>query len=107
MKRRLQKDMSKKGLITRFILSLTYLFGACVSFGFIFWIFYHFSFPIYSIVINMIFIALILFAGTAVQKRSQELTIEENEGGFLMFVSDILFLPITGAGRWMSNKWKR
>ena len=50
---------------------------------------------------------MILFAGTAVQKRSQELTIEEDSGGFLAFVSDILFLPITGVGRWMSNKWKR
>ncbi len=55
----------------------------------------------------MVFIALILFAGTAVQKRSQELTIEEDSGGFLMFVSDILFLPVTGVGRYLSNTWKQ
>ena len=60
-----------------------------------------------SIVINMVFIALILFAGTAVQKRAKELTVEEESGGFLTFASDILFLPVTGAGQWMSNKWKR
>ncbi len=97
----------KKGIITRLILSLTYLVGACISFGLIYWGFYRFGFPTYSIIINIIFIALILFAGTAIQKRSQELTIEEDSGGFLMFVSDILFLPITGVGRWMSNKWKK
>ncbi len=101
------KISRKKGVITRTILSLTYLIGACISFGAIYWIFNYFKFPITSIIINIIFIALILFAGTAVQKRSQELTIEEDSGGFLMFVSDILFLPITGAGRWLSNKWKK
>jgi hypothetical protein len=97
----------KRGPVTAFILSLTYLMGAVVSFGCIYWVFYYFQFPITSIIINIVFIALILFAGTAVQKRSQELTIEEDSGGFIMFVSDVLFLPITGLGRWMSNKWKK
>ncbi len=97
----------KRSFVTRFILSLTYVIGACISFGFIYWIFSYLGFPISSIIINIIFIALILFAGTVVQKRSQELTIEEDSGGFLMFVSDILFLPIAGLGQWMSNKWKR
>ena len=96
----------KRGLITRFILSLTYVIGACITFGFIYWVLYYFTLPHYAIVINIIFIALILFAGTLVQKRSQELTMEEDSGGFLMFFSDILFLPVTGFGRWMSNTWK-
>ncbi len=97
----------KRGVVTRFILSLSYLAGTVISFGFLYWVFTYFGFPISSIIINIIFIALILFAGTVVQKRSQELTIEDNQGGFLVFVSDILFLPIAGLGRWMSNKWKR
>ena len=97
----------KKSFATRFILSLTYLVGACISFGFIYLVLSRLGFPISSIIINIIFIALILFAGTVVQKRSQELTIEEDSGGFLMFVSDILFLPIAGAGRWMSNTWRQ
>ncbi len=101
------KIAKKRGLITRFILSLIYLTGACISFGFIYWVFNYFEFPITSIIINIIFIALILFAGTAVQKRSQELTVEEQSEGFLGFISDILFLPIAGMGRWMSNTWKQ
>ena len=101
------KIARQKGFITRIILSLAYLTGACVSFGLIYGTLAYFGFPITSIIINFIFIALILFAGTAVQKRSQELTIEEDSGGFFMFVSDILFLPITGVGRWLSNTWKQ
>ena len=101
------KISKKRSFITRFILSLIYLLGACISFGFIYWIFNYFKFPISSIIINIIFIALILFAGKAIQKRAKELTIEEESEGFLSFVSDVLLLPITGMGRWLSNTWKQ
>jgi len=97
----------KKSVLVRSFLSFIYLLGACVSFGAIFWVFNYFQFPISSIVINTIFIALILFAGTAVQTRSRELTMEEETGGFFGFISDILFLPVTGVGRWLSNTWKQ
>ena len=97
----------KKGVITRFILSLIYLIGAIISFGAIYWVFNYFAFPISSIIINIIFIALILFAGTAIRTRSKELTIEDDSGGVLGFVYDILLLPITGVGQWIFNKWKQ
>lgn len=101
------KIHKKRGVVTRAVISLVYLLGACISFGFIFWIFYFFKFPITSIIINFIFIALILFAGMAVRKRAQELTIEDDREGFFSFLSDILFLPVAGVGRWLSNKWKK
>lgn len=101
------KIAKKRGVITRLILSLIYLLGAVLTFGFIYWVFNYFKFPITSIIINFIFIALILFAGTAVKTRSQELTIEDESEGFLGFISDILFLPIAGVGRWLSNTWKQ
>jgi hypothetical protein len=101
------KAPRKKSFATTFMLSLIYVMGACISFGAISWVLAYFKFPLTSIIIDIIFIALILFAGTAVQKRSQELTIEEESGGFLMFASDILFLPVTGLGRWISNTWKQ
>ncbi len=101
------KIAKRRSLMTRLFLSLIYLIGACVSFGFIYWIFNYFKFPISSIIINIIFIALILFAGKAIQKRAQELTIEEESEGFLSFISDVLLLPITGMGRWLSNTWKQ
>ena len=97
----------KRSVTNRSILSIIYLLGACISFGFIFWIFYIFQFPLSSIIINIIFIALVLFAGTAIRARSRELSVEEEVGGFWGFVSDILFLPIANVGRWLSNTWKQ
>lgn len=97
----------RTNMITRAGLSFMYLLGACVTFGALYIVFNYFDFPIASIIINFIFIALILFAGTAVQKKAQELTIEEHTGGMLEFISDILLLPITAAGRWMSNTFKQ
>lgn len=101
------KISRKRSVSTRLFLSFIYLTGACISFGFIYGVFNYFNFPVSSIIINIVFIALILFAGTAVRTRSQELTIEEEPGGFFGFISDILFLPMASAGRWMSNKWKK
>ncbi|MEK7061900.1 MAG: hypothetical protein AAB957_01430 [Patescibacteria group bacterium] len=101
------KIHKKRGFITRMIISLFYLLDACVSFGFIFWVFYFFKFPITSIIINFIFIALIIFAGMAVRTRARELTVEDDREGFLSFLSDILFLPVAGLGSWLSNKWKK
>jgi hypothetical protein len=97
----------KKGFAMKIILSLVYVLSAFVTFGAISWVLYRFDFPITSIIIDIIFIALILFAGTALAKRAQELTMEEEKESFLSFISDIFFLPIQGLGRWLSNKWKR
>jgi hypothetical protein len=97
----------KRSFFTRFFLSFIYLLGAVVTMGTIYGIFNYFKFPNTSIVINFIFIALILFTGTAIRTRAQELTIEEESTGFLGFLVDILFLPITGLGGWMSNTWKQ
>lgn len=101
------KVAKSSGSATKFFLSFIYLIGAVLSFGFLYSVFRYFQFPLTSIIIDFIFIALILFAGNAIQKRSQELTIEEESEGLLGFVFDILLLPITDLGRWLSNKWKK
>jgi len=101
------KVSRKKGFTMKIILSLVYVLSAFITFGAIFWVLSRFNFPITSILIDIIFIALILFAGTALAKRAQELTMEEEKESFLSFISDIFFLPIQGLGRWLSNKWKR
>jgi hypothetical protein len=96
-----------RGAAAKIFISLFYLIGAAISFGAIFFVLRYFNFPITSIIIDIIFIALILFAGTAVQKRAQELTIEEDSGGFFVFMGDILFLPMATFGKWLSNTWKQ
>jgi hypothetical protein len=101
------KMKRKKGFAMRITLSLMYVVSACISFGSIYYAFHYFGFPFSSIIINMIFIALILFAGTALQKRAQELTVEEEKESFISFLADMLFLPVQGLGQWLSNKWKK
>lgn len=101
------KMRRKRSAAMRTILSLMYVFSAFVTFGAIYLIFKGLGFPITSILIDIIFIALILFAGTAISKRAQELTMEDEKEGFLSFMSDVLFLPMQGLGKWMSNKWKK
>ena len=84
-----------------------YVASAFLTFGAIYWGFESLGFPISSIVIDIIFIAVILFAGTALSKRAQELTMEDEKEGFIGFLSDVFFLPVQGLGRWISNKWKK
>ncbi|MBU2540095.1 hypothetical protein KJ786_02965 [Patescibacteria group bacterium] len=97
----------QKGLIMKSIIGLIYLSVALVSFGAIYWIFYLAKFPITSAVINIMFIAIIMFTGLAIRRKSEELTVEEATPGFLGFIFDILSLPIASTGQWLSNKWKK
>ena len=101
------KMSKKKSLTMRILLSFAYVLSSFITFGAIYSILSHFNFPISSIVIDIIFIAVILFAGTALSRRAQELTMEPEKEGFLTFVADIFFLPVQGLGRWISNKWKK
>jgi hypothetical protein len=97
----------KRGFLVKLFIALLYLIGASISLGIIVAVFYSVSFPPTSVFINIMFIALIAFAGLAVRNRAEELTVEERKTGFFDFVFDILFLPIVGLGRWLSNKWKK
>jgi len=101
------KVSKKKGVIVKFLIVLLYLIGALISLGVIVAIFQWAGFPPTSVVINIIFVALIAFAGLAIRNRAEELTVEEKRVSFVGFLFDILFLPVVGLGRWMSNKWKK
>lgn len=97
----------KKGFVTRVVLALLYVASAIITIGGISYLLYFFNFPPVSIIIDIIFIALILFAGTAIGKRAQELTMEPEKEGVLSFIADIFFLPMQGFGRWISNTWRQ
>ncbi len=101
------KIRPKKGVVTRSIISLVYAISSVLSFGAIYYAFSYFGFPISSIIINIIFIALILFTGTAIAKRAEELTIEDEKEGFISFLADVFLLPMQGLGKWLSSKWKK
>jgi len=97
----------RRGIIISTVVDLIYLAGAVVSFAFIVWIFTLANFRMTSIFLNVMFVALITFAGIAVRKKAQELTVKEGREGFLGFLADMFSLPVAATGRWLSNKWKR
>ncbi len=101
------KLASKKNLAMRVFLSLMYVVSAFVTLGIIYYILHWFGFPITSIIIDILFISLILFAGTAIGKRAQELTMEPEKEGFLSFIADIFVLPMQGIGNWISSTWRQ
>jgi len=101
------KTARKKGPVMKTILSFMYALSSVMTFGAIYYVLNYFHFSITSIFIDIIFIALILFSGSALSKRAQELTMEDEKEGFLSFVSDIFFLPMQGLGKWIATKWKR
>lgn len=101
------KTPKKKGFFVKSLIALLYLVGASISLGIILAVFEMAKFPPTSVFVNILFLALIAFAGSAIKSRGEELTIEEKKTGFFSFVFDIFFLPIVSLGHWLSNKWKK
>jgi len=97
----------KRGIITKFIIGFIYLLGAVFSLGVVYGIFLLAQFPPTSVFLNLMFVALITFAGIAIRKRAEELTVEEKPESILSFFADVLLLPVAGLGGWISKKWKK
>jgi len=101
------KIPKKRGFISKLFIAFFYLLGAGISLGTMFWIFELASFPPTSIVINIVFVALIIFTGLAIRNRAEELTVQEKKPSFFGFIFDILLTPIAGLGNWLSNEWRQ
>jgi len=101
------KASRKRGIITKAVISLIYLFAAFLMIGLIAWALRLANLPPTSVVVNVLFTALIAFAGMAIRQRAEELTVEKKQVGFFGFVFEILFLPIISLGKWLSTKWKK
>lgn len=101
------KIKKKRGVFLWFFISLIYLLGAFFTLSAVFEIFRIANLPPTSIIIHILLVSLVAFAGLAIRKRAEELTIVEEPGGFLGFIFDILLLPVAGFGKWLSKKWKK
>ncbi|OGZ17840.1 MAG: hypothetical protein A2Z78_00560 [Candidatus Nealsonbacteria bacterium RBG_13_36_15] len=97
----------KRGPIMESVLFAFYLFSFIVSFGIIVWGLQKLEFGILSIIIFIIFLSLILFAGTRVRHRSKELRVEEEKETMITSFFDFLTLPFVLVGRWLSSQWER
>jgi hypothetical protein len=65
------------------------------------------NFSIFSILIFLLFISLISFAGVKLRERSKELDILEKKDSFLVFFFDIFSMPIIQVGKWLSGQWAK
>ena len=97
----------RQGFLTKTFIGLIYFITAVIVIIFIAWLLQLVDLPPTSVVVNVLFTALIAFAGMAVRQRAEELTVEKRKVGGLEFILDIIFLPIIGLGKWLSTKWKR
>ena len=97
----------RKSFIMKSFITFLYFVGTSISLSIIILSLRAAGLPITSYFINAMFVALIAFAGLAIRHKGEELTMEEKKYSLFDFIFDILFLPVVGLGRWLSNKWKK
>lgn len=101
------KPPLRRGLIINFFVVLFYLLSFVASYGLIVWGLRKINFSVLSIVIFLMFISLISFAGVKIRQRAKELVVEKEKETFFHSLIDLFSLPIIQVGRWLSNQWTR
>jgi len=97
----------KRGWLMQSIITVFYLLTFVISFGVIIWGLQKLNFGILSIIIFLIFVSLISFAGVKIRERSRELEVTERKESFLIAIFDFFSLPIIRVGKWLSAQWAR
>jgi len=97
----------KRGWLTNALITIFYLLTFLISFGLIIWGLDELNFGILSIIIFLIFISLISFAGVKLKERSRELEVIQKKESILMAFIDLFSLPVIRVGKWLSSQWAR
>ncbi|MBI2042338.1 MAG: hypothetical protein HYT21_01095 [Candidatus Nealsonbacteria bacterium] len=101
------KPAAKGGVVSNIVIGLLYLLSSAATFGLIIWGLGRLQFSFISIIIFIVFISLISFAGVKIRKRANELVVEKEKESFLQSLFDLFSLPIIQVGRWLSGQWAR
>lgn len=97
----------KRNLFLSGVVHLFYLITFVVTFGLIIWVLTKLNFSWLSMMIFLIFISLICFAGLRIRQRSKELSVEkEKESGWIFWI-ELFSLPLVRVGKWLSAQWAR
>ena len=99
------RSRRKRGFVLNSIMTLLYLASFVASFGFLAWGLRRFGFSVLSIIIFLIFISLISFAGAKIRQRAKELVVEREKDSSLFILFDLFSIPIIRVGRWLSGQW--
>ena len=101
------KIYPKKGFITRTIIVIFYITSFSLLCWAISWALSKIYLPPTSHIIFIIFISLIAFTGTKIRQRAKEIEIIERKESFLYFFVDLIAVPITQFGKWLSLRWRK
>ena len=101
------KSYSKSNPILNTLITIIYFSTFIFSYGLIIWGLRRIQLPVASQATFVIFVSLIAFAGIKIRKRAKELHIIKEKEGFLYFLLDLVSIPITHLGKWLSGKWKK
>ena len=96
----------KTGLVASIVYGF-YLLSFLISFGVLIWGLQELQFSPFSIAIFLMFLSLVLFAGTKIRQQARELMVEPAREGFLYNLFDIFSLPMIQVGRWLSGQLVR
>jgi hypothetical protein len=101
------KAPRRRGFILGFFVVLFYLASFVASYGVIVWGLNKLNFTPISIIIFLMFISLISFAGVKIRQRAKELVVEREKETIFNTFLDLFSLPIIQVGRWLSSQWTR
>jgi len=101
------RPSTKRGWLMNFIVSLFYILTFIFTFGVIIWGLKQIHFGVISIIIFLIFISLISFAGMKIRERARELEVGRQKENILTMFSDLFSVPILRMGKWLSQQWTR
>ena len=93
--------------VIRSFISFIYFIVFLLVYGLIIWALRLINFSWPSIVIFIIFVSLIGFAGLKIRQRSKELDVENIKESGLAFLIDLFALPLVRVGKWLSGQWSR
>jgi len=89
------------------IIFMLYLITFLFSFRIIWFLLDLIKFTWPSKIVFVVFLSLIIFAGTKIKERAKELSVEEEKGKFFSFIVDWVSLPFIQVGKWLSGQWTK
>lgn len=101
------KAPRRMGGLMNSMINFIYFLTYCLTFGLIVWGLRELNFGVLSIVIFLIFISLISFAGVKIRERSRELEMIREKESILIVFLDIFSIPLMRIGKWLSGQWAR
>jgi len=97
----------KRGPALSFVFGLIFSITFFVSFGAVIWGLDQIGFSWVSIIIFLFFLAFVSFFSSRIRKTAHELQLAEPKENIFGFLSDVFYIPIVSAGKWMSEKFDK